>query len=58
MFRPEATSVKSPVVPQPVAVEDAALGGQPAVALRLGDPDVTEDRGVDGSASCGYQFNI
>ena len=29
--------------------EDAALGGQPARALRLGDPDVAEDRWVHGA---------
>ena len=34
------------VVPQPVVVEDAALGGQPARALSLGDPDVAEYCGV------------
>ena len=30
------------VVPEPVVGEDAALGGQPARALRLGYPDVAE----------------
>ena len=39
------------VVPEAVAGEDAALGGQPARALRLGDPDVAEDRGVHWIAS-------
>ena len=36
---------KDAVVPQPVVMEDTALGGQPALSLRLGDPDVTEDCG-------------
>ena len=39
------------VVPEPVVGEDAALGCQPARALRLGDPDVAEDCGVHGVAS-------
>ena len=42
---------EDPVVPQTVVGEDAALGGQPAVSLCLGDPDVAEDRGIDGSTS-------
>ena len=45
------------VVPQPVVVEDPALGGQSARALRLGDPDVAEDRGIDGNTSNGWQSN-
>ena len=36
-------------------VDDTSLGGQPALSLRLGDPDVAEDRGVDGSTSGGWQ---
>ena len=39
------------VVPEPVVGEDAALGGQPARALRLGDPDVAEYRWVHGATS-------
>ena len=39
------------VVPEAVVVEDAALGGQPARALRLGDPDVAEDRWVHVATS-------
>ena len=35
-----------PVIPEAVAVEDAALGGQPAFSLSLGDTDVAEDRWV------------
>ena len=34
-----------------MVVEDTALGGQPALALRLGYPDVAEDRRIDGSTS-------
>ena len=40
-----------------MVVENPALGGQPALSLRLGDPDVTEDRGIDGSTSGGWQSN-
>ena len=36
-------------------VEGPALGGQPALALHLGNADVSEDRGVDGSTSDGWQ---
>ena len=43
------------VVPQPVVVEDPALGGQSARALRLGYPDVSEYRRIDGSTSGGWQ---
>ena len=39
------------VVTEPVVGEDAALGGQPALALSLGDPDVAEDCWVHGSTS-------
>ena len=46
MVRPEATSVKNPVVTQAVAGEYATLGGQAALSLSLGDPDVAEDCGV------------
>ena len=35
-----------PVIPEAVVVEDAALGGQPAFSLSLGDTDVAEDRWV------------
>ena len=41
------------VVPQPVSVEDPALGAQPALSFRLGNPDVAEDRRIDGSTSSG-----
>ena len=37
-----------PVVSQAVLGQDAALGGQPALSLRLGDPDVAEDCWVHG----------
>ena len=46
MVRPEATSGVEPVIPEAVVVEDAALGGQPAFSLSLGDTDVAEDRWV------------
>ena len=39
------------LLPEPVVTEDAALGGQPARALRLGDPDVAEDCGVHVATS-------
>ena len=54
MFRPEATSVKIRSSLRPLVVEYPALGGQPALSLGLGDPDVAEDRGIDGSTSGGY----
>ena len=55
MFLPEATSVKIRSSLRPLVVEYAALGGQPALALRLGYPDVAEDRGIHGSTSGGWQ---
>ena len=42
---------EDPVVSEAVAGEDTALGGQPARALRLGDPDVAEDCGVHVATS-------
>ena len=42
---------EDPIVPEPVVVEDSALGGQPALSLRLGDPDIAENRGIDGNTS-------
>ena len=44
-------------VPEPVVGEDAALGGQPALALRLGDPDVAEECGVHSLTSPTWQRN-
>ena len=41
------------VFPQTMVVEDTALGGQPALPFNLRDPDVAEDRGIDGSTSDG-----
>ena len=41
------------VVPEAVLVEDAPLGGQPALALRLGEPDVAEYRWVHGAPHTG-----
>ena len=43
------------VVPQPLVVEGPALGGQPTLALCLGDPDVAEDRGIDWNTSVLWQ---
>ena len=40
-----------------MTVEGPALGGQAARALGLGDPDVAEDRGIDGSTSVVWYSN-
>ena len=44
---------EDPVAPEAVVVEDPALGGQPTLSLRLGNPDVAEDRGIDWNTSVG-----
>ena len=46
MFRARGDVGEDAVVTEPVVGQNAALGGQPALSLGLGDPDVAEDCGV------------